>query len=153
MAHAAAVPDVGTPMPDLSLVGPTDVRQNLHAVRAGTTTIVYFLRASTCPACLKHARTLTELVEADQLGGAGVVLIAPGDVDEARQLADRIPSASVSAWASGTAHGAAGMGTFLSVQHSGTFLVAADDTIRYRRTAALPPLSFDRGELLAELTR
>jgi peroxiredoxin len=153
MSQNATVPDVGTVMPDLSLIGPTGVRENLRAVRADTTAIVYFLRAATCPACLKHSRTLVELAEADELGGAKVILIAPGDADEARQLADRVPSPTVSTWASGTAHDAVGMGSFLAVQHSGTFLVAADDTIRYRRTATLPTRSLDRGELLDELAR
>ncbi|MBP2337285.1 peroxiredoxin [Saccharothrix coeruleofusca] len=153
MAETTAVPDVGTLMPDFSLINPSGVRTNLHAVRAKATTVVYFLRASTCPACLKHARALAELAEADELGGAEVVLVAPGDVDEARRLADRVASSAVSAWASGTAHGTVGMGSFLAVQHSGTFLVSDDGTIRYRRTATLPTRSFDRDELLGALAR
>ncbi|ELS58242.1 putative Alkyl hydroperoxide reductase/ Thiol specific antioxidant/ Mal allergen [Streptomyces viridochromogenes Tue57] len=39
----------------------------------------------------------------------------------------------------------------MNIQHSGTFLVAADGTVAYRRTAKLPPNSFDRHELLAAI--
>jgi peroxiredoxin len=153
MTKTATVPDVGTSMPDLSLVGPAGERSSLHGARSNTAAIVYFLRASTCPACVAHARLLVQLAESGKLGGAGVILIAPGDADEARRLADRVTSPAVSKWASGTAHGSAGMGSFLFIQHSGTFLVGADGNILYRRTAVLPPLSLNRGELLEALAR
>jgi len=151
MPPSATVPDVGTPMPDLSLIGPTGVRTSLHAVRDATAAIAYFLRASTCPACIAHARLLAGLAASGKLGGARVILIAPGDDNEARLLAARIPSSAVSTWASGTAHASAGMGSFLSIRHSGTFLIDAGGEVRYRRTAVLPPLSLNRGELLAAL--
>ena len=145
---AVTVPDIGTVMPDLDLVSPTGDRTNLHAVRGSGTAVAYFLRASTCPICLRHARSLAELAESGSLGGATVILIAPGDLDEAREVAASVPSPAVTAFASGTGHATAGMGVFLTVQHSGTFLIAADGTIKYRRTSALPPMSLNRKELL-----
>jgi hypothetical protein len=39
------------------------------------------------------------------------------------------------------------------VQHSGTFLISAAGTVRYRRTAAVPLRSLDRKELLAAIAR
>jgi hypothetical protein len=82
-----------------------------------------------------------------------VILIAPGGADEARQVAAKVPSSAVSAWASGAGHADAGMGTFLSIQHSGTFLIAADGTVSYRRTTAIPLRSLDRRELLEAIAR
>lgn len=142
---------LGHPMPDLSLVGPAGERSSLRSVRGGGAAIVYFLRSSTCPPCISHARALARLGESGELGGASVVLVVPGDADEARRLAERVPSPAVSTWASGTAHGSAGMGRSFFIQHSGTFLVGRDGTLRYRRTAVLPPLSMNRGELLEAL--
>jgi len=142
------VPDIGTVMPDLDLVSPDGNHANLQAVRGSGPAVAYFLRASTCPICLKHARSLAELAESGSLGGASVILIAPGDLDEAREVAAKVSSPAVTAWASGTGHATAGLGVFLSVQHSGTFLIAADGTIKYRRTSALPPMSMNRKELI-----
>jgi len=153
MPTTVTVPDIGTAMPDLDLVSPDGDRTNLQVVRGSGAAIAYFLRASTCPICLKHARSLAEMAESGNLGGASVILIAPGGVDEAREVAAKVSSPAVTAWASGTGHAAAGMGVFLSVQHSGTFLIAADGTITYRRTSALPPMSMNRKELLEAIAR
>ena len=153
MPSTATVPDIGTVMPDLSLISPDGDRTSLHAVRGGAAAVAYFLRASDCPICQKHARSLAELAESGRLGGASVILIAPGGLDEARAVAAKVPSPAVTAWASGTGHAAAGMGVFLSIQHSGTFLIAADGTVEYRRTSALPPMSLNRKELLEAIAR
>jgi peroxiredoxin len=152
MSSTVTVPDIGTVMPDLDLVAPNGDHANLQTVRGGRPAVAYFLRASTCPICLKHAKSLAELAESDNLGGASVILIAPGDIEEAREVAAKVSSPAVTAWASGSGHAAAGMGVFLSVQHSGTFLIAADGTIKYRRTSALPPMSLNRKELLEAIT-
>jgi peroxiredoxin len=153
MPSTAAVPDTGTRMPDLELVSLRGDRATLHTVRSGERAIAYFLRSDTCPICLKHARSLAELAESDSLDGVAVVLIVPGDVAEAREVATKVPSTAVTVWASGSGHAAAGMGVFLSVQHSGTFLIASDGTVEYRRTSALPPRSLDRRELLEAIAR
>jgi peroxiredoxin len=153
MSSTATVPDIGAVMPDLPLVAPDGGRTSLQAVRGSGTAVAYFLRSSDCPICLKHARSLAELAESGSLGGASVLLIAPGGLDEARAVAAKVPSPAVTAWASGTGHAAAGMGVFLSIQHSGTFLIAADGTIEYRRTTALPPMSMNRKELLEATAR
>lgn len=153
MTQTVKIPDTGTPMPELPLIGPTGERTSLHAVRDNRAAVVFFLRASSCPACIAHARVLVQLSESGQLGGAAVILIAPGTAEDARELAQRVPSTAASKWASGTAHGSAGMGRFLFIQHSGTFLVEPNGNVHYRRTAVLPPLSLDRGELLAACSR
>ncbi|MGA5304817.1 redoxin domain-containing protein [Nucisporomicrobium flavum] len=153
MPSTVAVPDVGTRMPDLALVSPEGDRTSLHTVRGDERAIAYFLRSDTCPICLRHARSLADLAEAGDLGGARVILIVPGNVAEAREVATKVPPAAVTIWASGAGHAAAGLGTFLSVQHSGTFLIAPDGSVAYRRTSALPPRSMDRAELLEAIAR
>jgi peroxiredoxin len=153
MPSTPTVPDVNALMPTLDLVSPLGVSSTLDEVRGGQQAVAYFLRASDCPICLRHARTLAQLAETDQLGGSAVILIAPGGVAEAAQVLAKVPSSAVTVWSSGTGHAAAGMGTFLSVQHSGTFLIAADGTVKYRRTTALPPRSLDRKELLEAIDR
>jgi peroxiredoxin len=153
MPTTATVPDIGTVMPDLTLVSPDGDRTNLQAVRGAETAVAYFLRASNCPVCLKHARSLAELAEAGNFGGASVILIAPGGPVEAGEVAAKVPSSAVTAWASGAGHAAAGLGMFLAVQHSGTFLIADDGTVKYRRTSALPPMSMNRKELLEAIAR
>jgi hypothetical protein len=49
------------------------------------------------------------------------------------------------------AHHAIGLTRTLLVQHSGTLLVDAEDTVRYRLGATLPTGSFDRAALLAAI--
>ncbi|MFF7475743.1 redoxin family protein [Streptomyces sp. NPDC008092] len=149
-----SVPAVGTAMPDIDLVGPDGLATTLQQVRAGQRAVVYFLRAATCPVCVNHARTLTDLATTGDLGNnVRVVLVAPGEPLDAAELARRIGNDTVGSWASGSGHEAAGLGSFLALQHSGTFLVNADGTVAYRRTATLPPNSFSRRELLKALGR
>jgi peroxiredoxin len=147
------VPAVDGAMPDIALQDANGRATTLSSIRGAAATVVYFLRSSSCPACIKHARILADLADADQLGGAVLVLITPGEAAEAAELASRVPSSKASKWASGTAHTSAGLGKFLFLQHSGTFVINADGTVRYRRTATLPFLSMDRAELLGALGR
>jgi len=154
----ATVPAVGTTMPDVDLVGPDGATTTLHRARSGGPAVVYFLRAAGCPVCVRHARSLVELAGQGRLAdGVRVLLVAPGGPAEAAELARRVGAvgggADVGVWASGEGHASAGLGSFLSLQHSGTFAVGADGDVRYRRTATLPPQSFSRGELLEVLGR
>jgi AraC-like DNA-binding protein len=87
-------------MPDLELVPPSGERTTLHTVRSEVRSIAYFLRSDSCPICLKHARSLAELAEADSLRGASVILIVPGDVAEAREVATaRLEAGGTVDWA------------------------------------------------------
>lgn len=148
----APTPSVGAAMPDIALIGPDGRATTLHRVRGDRRAVVYFLRTATCPVCRRHARTLAAMAEAGELGpDVDVLLVAPGGADEATEVAARVPSRAVTAWSSGTGHAAVGLGTFLSVRHSGTFAVDGDGTVLHERTAALPPQSFSRAELLHAL--
>jgi peroxiredoxin len=145
---------VGTAMPDVALVAPDGSAATLHGVRAGGPAVVYFLRAAGCPVCVRHARGLAALVAQGRLT-VPVVLVVPGAAGDAAELARRLRDAAgtrgVTVWASGTGHAAAGLGTFLTLQHSGTFLVGADGTVGYRRAATVPTQSYSERELLAAL--
>jgi peroxiredoxin len=151
MSQTAAVPDLGAIMPDLHLVDPGGRRSTLHATRAAAPAVVYFMRSSTCPVCRGHARALARLADDGRLNGATVVIVAPGDAAEARVAADRIGPATVSVWATGSGHADAGLGKFLALQHSGTFVLDRDGTVRYRRTSAIPTGSFDADEVVSAL--
>jgi len=153
MPHAIATGQVGSIMPDLTLVDADGNAGALDDVRGGEVAVIYFMRASVCPVCLRHVRALSSLAESGQLGDARVILIAPGGTDEARRLAGHVDSTRVSPWASGSGHTDAGLGSFLLLQHSGTFVVEADGVVRYRRTSALPIRNFDRRELLQSLAQ
>jgi peroxiredoxin len=148
MMEIATLPKTGSAMPDLDLVGPDGASTTLRAVRDGRRAIVFFMRAAQCPACLSHARTIAGLSER---GDVQALLVTPGDAAAAARLAARRTEPSVSVWSSASAHRVSGLGKFLRLQHSGTFVLDVDDTIIYRRTSALPVRSFDRAETLAAL--
>jgi Redoxin len=151
VSQATTVPDVGTVMPDLALVDRDGAQTTLADVRAGRPAIVYFLRAASCPVCVRHARELAALADRDALGDRTVVLVVPGGAPEAAEVARRVPSSRVASWASGEGHAAAGLGSFLTLQHSGTFALSATGAVVYRRTSLLPTGSFSGRDLLDAL--
>ncbi len=153
MTQTLTVPDVGTVMPDLVLRDAAGRATTLSVTRAGKAAVVLFLRAASCPVCLRHARTLAELAAQGNLGDRPVLLVAPGGSAEAAALAKRVPSPRVTTWASGDAHASAGLGSFLTLQHSGTFALTAAGSVIYRRTSVMPTGSFSAKDLLAALSR
>ncbi len=142
---------VGDTMPDLALRGPDGTPASLRGVAAGRAVVVYFMRTSTCPVCHRHVAALVEAAEAGRLGDVAVLVLVPGDADDAAHVRRRVPSAFADVWATGTGHAEAGLGRFLTLQHSGVFLLAADGAVRYRRSAAVPTQSFDLRELVGAL--
>lgn len=152
-SDTVTVPGVGTPMPDIALVGPHGETVNLAQIRDGGRAVVYFLRTAGCPVCVAHARRLERLSTEGRLGDVRVLLVAPGDAAEAAALARRVGGSVSETWASGTAHRAAGLGSFLTIRHSGTFVVDADGSIAYTRTAMIPTNGFNEKELLHALSR
>lgn len=148
MTHAT-VPDL---LPDFPVQAPDGATSTLHAARAGRPAVVYFLRSPTCPVCASHIRALLAMQAAGQLAGRDLLLVVPGGADEAAHVAARHPTAAKgSVWASGTGHAQAGLGRFLTLQHSGVLLLTGEGDVAYRRTAAVPTQSFDRQALLTAL--
>jgi peroxiredoxin len=140
-------------MPELSLTDRAGVRSTLTAARGAGPAVVFFLRSASCPVCVRHARALVAMAERGELADHAVMLVVPGGAAEAGQLQRRLTSGRITAWASGEGHAAAGLGTFLSLQHSGTFVLSAAGAVVYRRTSLLPTGSFSAGELLKALVR
>ena len=156
MPHPA-VPAVGDPMPDLVLIGPDGRRATLSEVAAGRRAIVLFMRTSTCPICLAHAAEIERLIDAGTITDAAFVLVPPGGAVEAATAETRARVRSGAAMraevrASGTEHGSVGLGRFLGLQHSGTFILAADGRILAVRTSVLPTGAFSRDEAIAALS-
>ena len=148
------VPAVGDPMPDLSLVDAEGRMSTFDAVRDGRPAIVHFMRSSTCPVCLAHAATIQRLLDAGQVRDSAFLLVPPGGAEEAAVTVGRVRAARgtrAEVWASGTEHGSVGLGRFLGLQHSGTFVVDASGALLAVRTSVLPTASFSRDELIAAL--
>lgn len=151
MTTTATVPDVGTTMPDAILVDPADAGTTLREATAGSRSVVFFMRAASCAICRGHVASLVRLAEGGQLSDAKVVIVVPGKAKDASAVAERVPTSVGVVLASGDAHAAAGLGTFLAIQHSGTFVLDADATVLARRTATIPTGSFDAAEVVAAL--
>jgi peroxiredoxin len=123
-------------------------------------TVMFFLRAASCPVCVGHARKLAS-AHADGRIPADVLLVTPGTAAEAADVerrlrnrtADKPLPRGVHVLASGDAHALVGLPKTLLLQHSGTFLVNHARQILYARTAAMPPGSYDEAELLRALAR
>lgn len=146
-----AVPALGAQLPDIPLTAADGRTSTLHGARADRHALVLFMRSSTCPVCHAHAREIIRLADAGELRGAAFLLIAPGDSGEARTVEDRLGSTMAEVWSSGDHHSDIGLGTFLRLQHSGSFVVDTDGRVLYARTSVLPTGSFARDEALAAL--
>jgi peroxiredoxin len=147
MSQSTLVPAVGIAIPDIVLTNSSGNRSKLSSVRNGSRAVVFFMRAADCPLCLAHVKTITRMMDAGEIERTRFVVIAPGDATQAKKAERRIASSSVSVWASGEHHADVGLGKFLMLQHSGTFVLNADGTVQYAKTSALPTNSFSRGEL------
>jgi hypothetical protein len=135
-------------MPDIPFLA--DRGSSLGEVVGDGRAVLYFMRSAACPICTAHARTLAGLAEAGALGDATVVLVTPGGAEDVATVRRRIPSPAVQVWASGTGHADVGLGRFLLLQHSGTFVLDGR-RVRWRRTSANPAAGFSRQQLLDAL--
>lgn len=146
---ALAVPALGEEFPDVPVVLSDASRTALSArLPVGRPAVVFFMRSPDCPVCRSHIRALQRMADAGELSDAAVVIVVPGGAAEAALVQDRTRLPVV---ASGEAHRAAGLGRFLLLQHSGTFVLDPDRRILARRTSALPTSSFSRAEVIAAL--
>lgn len=153
MSETLSVPAIGTALPDIGLIGPDGERSTLSQETRDSKAVVFFMRASKCPICLAHARTILKMQTAGDLSGASFLLIAPGDAGEAATALKRLGSSKAAVWASGSNHAAVGLGTFLTIQHSGTFVLDEDGRILHVKTAAIPAASFSRAAVMEALAR
>jgi peroxiredoxin len=147
-------------LPALSLSDAAGTSIGIDQVLRADRTVMFFLRAATCPVCVGHARRLVS-ARADGRIHTDVLLVSPGTAAEAaaverklrsRTAGDRLPQ-GVRVLASGDAHALIGLPKTLLLQHSGTFVVDDARRILYARTAAMPPGAYDEAELLRALAR
>lgn len=151
MSETVAVPAVGSRMASIHLTDAHGATSTLDDLRGDTRAVVFFLRASSCAICLGHAKALEAMAASGELGGARVILVTPGDAAQADQATKRLPGTGATVWASGDAHAEVGLGKFLAIQHSGTFLLDADGTVLYSKTSTLPMGSFSKPDLVSAL--
>ncbi|WP_180968986.1 redoxin domain-containing protein [Microbacterium aurantiacum] len=150
-AHTIVVPAIGAFLPDFRVVDSADAMSSLaERTRGDGSTVVFFMRASTCPICRAHVRTLEAMAESGELGGARVVVVTPGGAAEARAVAR---STTLDVFGSGDHHRDVGLGRFLTLQHSGTFVLDASGRVLARRASALPTASFSRKDIRETLAR
>jgi peroxiredoxin len=138
-------------MPDVALTATDGSASTLLDEVAGSPALVFFMRSSTCPVCLAHSRAIVGMLEAGELPDHRFVLIAPGGAAEAAQVEKSVASPPAVVRASGEGHRDVGLGRFLMLQHSGSFLLDADGRVRYSRTGTLPTQSFSADEIRAAL--
>lgn len=150
-AHTIVVPAVGALLPDLPVVDSAGAASTLvERTRGDRSTVVFFMRASNCPICRAHVRTLEAMAESGELGGARVVVVTPGGSAEAAAVAR---SSTLDVVGSGDHHRDVGLGRFLTLQHSGTFVLDVSGRVLACRTSALPTASFSRKEIRETLAR
>jgi peroxiredoxin len=120
-------------------------------LRGGARAVVlFFMRTATCLVCLRHVRSLAGLGLGER-GVAGVVVVPGSAADASRVRRAAGSGLSVVSSSGAEAHHAIGLTRTLLMQHSGTLLVDAEGTVRYRRSAALPTGGFDGPALQAAI--
>lgn len=145
---APSVPRPGTTFPELSLLDPDGEPHRLADLAAGRAAVVFFMRSPSCPVCRVHLRELERLVERGDLGDARPIVVTPGGADDAAAVARRT---ALPVHASGAQHAAVGLGRFLFLQHSGTFVLDSEGRVVAARASALPTASFSAREVVAAL--
>ncbi|MFB6610719.1 redoxin domain-containing protein [Agromyces sp. NPDC056379] len=148
MSDTITVPALGDTLPDIPLVDGTGASSRVLDGLGARGAVVFFMRSSTCPVCRAHVRELQRMSDAGLLRGARGIVITPGGAAEAAAVARRT---TLGVFASGEHHRDVGLGRFLTLQHSGTFVVDGTGRVLAQRTSALPTASFSRREILSAL--
>ena len=143
---------VGSTLPDAAVVTADGRPGRLVQTLQSRPAAVFFMRASTCAVCVKHARTLAGMGAELADRGAHAVVVVPGGAKEAAAVAGKVGrGATVVASDPAAAHAGAGLDRTLFLQHSGTFLVSSEGIVRYAKTATMPTGSFSAAELRSAL--
>lgn len=146
--------ETSTAAPDLDLVDATGAAVPLSDYLHRSHVLLYFMRATTCPICVRHVRDLARHIDEYAALGAQILVVVPEGLPTARAWAARqqLPFPVVTG-AHGSAHEAVGLlrTVFGTLQQSGTILIDKAGTVRYRKAATLPTAGYDRAELLRTL--
>lgn len=107
-------------------------------------TVLYFMRASICPQCNRHARELEKLLPELESHNLDVIVIVPEDAAAAEKVRQRNNLTIRVMTGNGNAHALAGLDKkFLGIiQQSGTVVVNREGTVLYKRIATNPEESF-----------
>jgi peroxiredoxin len=148
------VVQIGQPLPALAVLDENGQRVGIEELRAGQPAVLFFMRAHNCMMCMRHTRALAGMHGELTAHKVRPIVVVPGTAANAAAVRRKVDDVvRVVGSDDVTAHRAVELGRSLLMQHSGTFLVGGDGTVRYAKTAAMPTGSFDRAELLGELTR
>ncbi|RXZ47296.1 redoxin domain-containing protein [Agromyces fucosus] len=148
MSGTITLPALGDTLPNIPLVDAAGGTSRVMDGIGDHGGVVFFMRTSTCPVCRAHVRELQRMSDAGLLRGASAIVITPGGAVEAAAVARRT---TLRVFASGERHRDVGLGRFLALQHSGTFVVDASGRVLAQRASALPTSSFSRREILSAL--
>jgi peroxiredoxin len=138
-------------LPTLDLVSPTGRRTTWVQERPDASSILYFMRTSTCPLCHQHLRALgTTAIDGAPAAGRAIVVV-PGGATEAAAVERRHPLLAGRVFASDNAHVSMGLFVTMGMQRSGTYVADADGRIVYSKTATVPMGTFNERETVAAL--
>ncbi|MET8910952.1 peroxiredoxin family protein [Micromonospora sp. NPDC004551] len=147
--------EINTTVPDLDLVDATGASVRLHDYLDRMHVLLYFMRATTCPVCVRHVRDLARHVDEYAALGARIVVVVPEGPTTARAWAARqgLPFPVVTG-AHGSPHEAFGLmrTVFGAVQQSGTVLVDPAGLVRHIKAATIPTASYEHAAVLRTLT-
>jgi peroxiredoxin len=147
--------ETNTVAPDLALVDATGAPVRLRDHLDRFHVLLYFMRATTCPVCVRHVRDLARHADEYAALGTRILVVVPEGLPTARAWAarQRLPFPVVTG-ADGSAHEAVGLlrAVFGAVQQSGTVVVDRAGLVRYAKAATLPTAGYDRAAVLRTLT-
>ena len=152
MSATLETPSVGTIMPDIPFSDENGGAVTLREMTSGRPALVYFMRASTCQFCNAHVQVIAGMVAAGELAGVSVVIVTPGDASDISIVAGKLNAGVATVVATGAeSRAAVGLSSFMTMRHSGTFVLNEAGRVLAQRTATIPTGSFSRDEALAAL--
>ncbi|GIJ46136.1 peroxiredoxin [Virgisporangium aliadipatigenens] len=147
--------EISTAAPDLDLVDAAGTPVRLRDYHDRAHVLLYFMRATTCPVCVRHVRDLARHVDEFTALDARILVVVPEGLPTARSWAagQRLPFPVVTG-AGDSVHEAIGMrrAVFGTVQQSGTVVIDRAGLVRYVKSVTLPLSGYDRAALLRVLT-
>lgn len=108
-------------------------------------TVLYFMRASGCPQCNRHARDLEKLGLELKQKNLDTIIIVPEDIQAAHKVKERNSLTMPVMAGNGAAHALAGLDKKVLglIQQSGTVVVSQTGEVLYEHIATNPEGSFD----------
>ncbi len=117
-------------------------------------TVLYFMRASNCPQCNRHARDINALSSELNEHSLDAIVIVPEDSNAAGKVKARNRLSIPVMAGNGAAHELAGLDKKVLglIQQSATVVIGEDGTILYKQVATNPENSFNEQDFKQFLT-